>query len=422
MSVDFIKLFGPILLLIVWVIFSFHNNKRSIILSGIYFTSYIGLSSNFNFVYRETHQAIQILLIISWLIPSVKKGVLLKVNQITISFFAFILVSLATPPFDTDAQSQLINFIISICTMNFLFNSIRTTKDFKTIMQLIANLTIALTFLGLVEFILNPTTRIEGTFSNPNYFGLFLGIGSCIIFSTWRGFKRLIAITAIICVIVMSGSRAAIIFPILQLCWLAYQRGNLIKIIPTASVFMLSVFLVMSSGVTRYSDQSKMETSNAERIIFAKIAKRMANDNPFTGVGWGRFISEFRNYSNLSEQIITSSGYKVNVSHHERRVTHNDFLRILAELGWGAFLLSIYFTIYGIKIFLNNNSFNLNYLFPIYIGLLIFSITHNNMNNGFFWFFFLMPFFLKQHASFRCREKNDHRDKRTVYRNVLEKA
>lgn len=393
MNAEIVKLVGPLLILGYWGLFAMRVKKTSVILVGLFFASYAGFSSNFNFAYRELHQIIQLFLILITVFSFIESLALEKINKTTLSFLFFIGISLFYNQIDIDSNAQLINYISSICVVNFLFSALFKSNDLDLFVRYFAKLSVLLALLGFLEFALTSNTRIEATFSNPNYYGLFLGVGSCFVYVSWHGLKRNIAFLLIIVAIVLCGSRSAIIFPVIQVFWVAYRSGSLMKIVPIVTGITIIIFLVMNLGLTRFTDTVQTEGSDAERIVFAKIALMMAIEHPFTGVGWGRFISEFGNYSPLAEKVLTS-GRAIDVSGQDRRVTHNDFLRILAELGWLAFILSITYSFYGVILLVKNNGFGLDYLFPSYLGILLFSLGHNNMNSAFFWFFYLLPFYL----------------------------
>jgi len=393
MNPEFIKLVGPAIIFLAFLNFAFREKKPLVIGAALFFASYASCSSNFIFVYRDVYQITQIALIIAFIAPALRSGRFFRVNLIFIILLMFVGISLIYVPFDEDANLQLINLLVSIGIVNYLFSAIRTSEDLQKVLHFFSIISVLLASIGLFEFVFIEQTRIETTFANSNYLGLFLGIGACVVLATWHGWKKNLASFVIISAIVLSGSRSALIFPVLQFIWIIYLGRKSRRFLPLVVVFIsLAVFSVFS-GVTRYSNEYETAGSDAERVIFAKIALRMAQDYPLTGIGWGRFISEFGRYSSTAERILTAKGV-TDVSDQDRRVTHNDYLRILAELGVIAFVISIIFSIYGIKILIAESEFGFNYLLPIYFGLILFSIGHNNLNGGFFWFFFVLPFYL----------------------------
>ena len=186
-------------------------------------------------------------------------------------------------------------------------------------------------------------------------------------------------------------------FPILLYLWHIYRQGHILK--AAGSVLLGLVIIVSLSNLvlTRFSDVEATSASDAERLILQKIVMRMADDYPLTGVGWGNFPNEFENYSSTAEAIVLVGGI-IDMSNQERRVSHNDFYRILAELGWIALIVSIIWSIYGVRLIILKKGFVLNFIPPIWIGMMFFSLGHNNMNNVFFWFFIILPFFIESQS------------------------
>ncbi|MCP3177492.1 O-antigen ligase family protein [Desulfuromonas sp. KJ2020] len=394
MNHEFIKLILPSIIFISWVIFSFRFKKKyTMIGAALFLASYVGLSSNFSFVYRELHQLIQLILIALFVGPAILKGRLGWINKFLFVFLLFIGTSFVSAPIDEDAKSQIINFIVCVGVTSYLFSALRSSSDVEKIFQYIATLAVILSIAGCLEFVADPGRRIETTFSNPNYFGLFLGVGFCAVAACFKGFQRNLALILILVMLVASGSRSAIAFPFFYFLWQIYKQKRFDKQIILLLAFLIMTTSVVYSGMTRFSDIDQTAASDAERIVFAKIALRMASSHPFTGIGWGRFISEFGNYSSFSEQVVTTSGV-IDLSGQTRRVTHNDFLRVLAELGWVAFATAIALTLYGVRLLLTSFLHIFSFLPPIWGGMVFFSLGHNNLNNALFWFVFLLPFFL----------------------------
>jgi len=351
------------------------------------------MSSNFGFIYRELHQSIQILLIVVFFMNVLRYRRLHGVNKIIAGFLFFVLISLVSAPFDDDMRKQLINLVASICTVNFLFLATKNKTDLNLIVNFIGKLAVLLAALGLLEALSGFGGRISVTFSNPNYYGLFLGVGSCAILSNWNGYKRNLSFFLVLVAIILSGSRSAVAFPVIQILWSTYSSGRLLRLVPIVATLLLSAFIVLNFSSTRFTDSQRLVSSDAERVFFAKVALRMADENPFSGVGWGRFISEFENFSSIAERNLNIRVYYER-SERRRRVTHNDYVRILAELGWLAFVAAVVCSLVGLLVLYRRRSFDVPYLLPAYFGMILYSLGHNNMNSAFFWYFFLLPFYL----------------------------
>jgi hypothetical protein len=389
MSPDTIKLISPLVFVLLWMNFARRQPKILLVGAALFFTSIVAFSQNFTFFYRELHQLSLSGLVLLYLL---KFGRIYKINY----FFGFVVLfvgnSAIFSDFDSDAEAQIINLIVVMGVTNYLYIAISSYERLQLVINFIGQLAFASACIGLLEFLIFGSLRIEGTFSNSNYFAFFLGIGYCAYFDASFRPRKALALTTIVLAIFLSGSRAALFFPLFHFLWYVYRRKEKNSSGFYFIVGFVFVAIVASLGLSRFADREASEGSDAERLIFAVVAYRMVSDHPLVGVGWGRYISEFSNYSSEAEQILTSSG-EVDVSNQERRVTHNDYLRVLAELGWVAFVFSITFIGVGFRKILGKRFYSPLYMFPIWFGSLIFSLTHNNLNSALFWFILLMPYF-----------------------------
>lgn len=380
--IENLKFFYPLVLFFYWFVYSFRFEKKIIFLL-FFFTVFAACSSNFSFIYREFFQIFQFLMIFYFIVVLIKLKKLKKNLIYMFVFLLFIIFSLIGNSLDNDYISQTINFIALFGVLGFLLNQIKSKENLYTILKYIGEISFVLAILGIIEFLLTGTPRVEATFANPNYYALFLGIGFCCLYNFKINLKWL-KLLVILSAIILSGSRSGILFPLIQFFWALYFDKKYLKLI--FLIFIGSSIL----GTLSLRDKEDTSGSDAERIVFAKMAMEMVKDHPLNGVGWGRFPAEFKNYSYISNNLLFK-GVEINASDHDRRVTHNDLIRILAELGFPAFLLAIAFLLYNFFILIKFKSFNEVFLLPCWFGLILFSLSHNNMNSIFFWFFLYLP-------------------------------
>lgn len=245
---------------------------------------------------------------------------------------------------------------------------------------------------GVVEFIFQ-NERVNGTFANPNYYALFLGVVFALNHYLSKNRFKYVASMIIILSIIFTGSRSALLIPVLCIIIdIVKSKDYLRKIITLIGLFFF-VLMVALSGTSRFGGDAA-SGSDAERLAFGKVAIEMANDNKYTGVGWGRFITRFQSYAEQTESF-EFKGIVMDISHQERRVTHNDLLRILSELGYIALLFTLVFLARVGWIFSTRFSQTPTWIIAIWCGMIIFSLTHNNLNTAFSWYFLLMPFHLR---------------------------
>ena len=75
-------------------------------------------------------------------------------------------------------------------------------------------------------------------------------------------------------------------------------------------------------------------------------------------------------------------------------VTHNDYLRLMVELGIGSVILLFSMVNKQIKYILIYKNMDGFFLYSLIMITLSFSLSHNNINNLMFWFALTLPSFL----------------------------
>lgn len=383
---EFFKAFPPLICIIYWIFFAKKGVNQLTIFLTLFLVFFVSFSANFFSIYRYLYQLMQLILIGCFLYLTFKSKKISKILIIPLIFLFFIIFSLITNHFDTDAQVQTINFISILGVLGFFSIAFKEKYNIIKSIDFLGNLAFIASVFGLFEFATLLSPRIEGTFTNPNYYALFLGVGFCSVYNNKNQKFFMLKLIVIFLAILLSGSRAGIVFPIIQLLWSLYLRRK---------YFLLICILTIIISITQFIDLSRggsTQGSDAERVLFAKIALNMSKDHPYNGVGWGRYPAEFSDYSGNIPTIMLDDGV-IDASSQDRRVTHNDLLRILSELGYLAFLFAIYYLIHTFYILVRYRGFGEHFLMPCWLGMILFSLTHNNMNSILFWLFLTMPLY-----------------------------
>ena len=148
MSSELIKLFAPLLMFVLWISFAFRVRSPILIIAGLFLASYAGCSANFEFIYRELHQAIQAIMLVYVLFYGLYFQHIFRVNLIFGILFVFIGISLIFVPFNLDIKMQLINYITMIGSVNFLYITIiQSRENLKYLMRFIVNLAVLLAII-----------------------------------------------------------------------------------------------------------------------------------------------------------------------------------------------------------------------------------------------------------------------------------
>jgi hypothetical protein len=400
MGTELIKVYGPAVYVVFLLLYL--RKRRSIgnVLVAVFLVSFAACSQNFVGAYRDIHQAVQAALALVAVLALLRSGQVPRFNLVFMMLLGFITVSLLFAPFDADAQLQFVNVLVAIGVVNCLY--LASKRDLRHSIDSLGNVATLTAALGLIHFGADFPVRAEATFSNPNYFAFFLGLGFCAVYTRPPSLRRSGALVMILCALVASGSLSALVFPLLQVAWslaAGRRKGAVLYVV----IGGIALILAIASGRTRLSAHEEVSASRAERVVFASVAVRMANERPLTGVGWGRYIAEFGEFSTTAEDVVTATA-TIDLSAQERRVTHNDYLRILAELGWPAFVIALAYTLWTLAALIVARGWGAEYLLAVWLGTVLFSTTHNNLNTAMFWFVFLLPAYL----STRTQVKKPH--------------
>lgn len=387
------KYLASIALIAIWLAYVQLSKSKKFGLVSLFFVSIAAFSQNFELYFRNLHQVIQIPMILFGFIYLIQGKVSRASSLVFWFLFSSICLSIFLSEFDSDSRTQLTNFISSLGVTIFLLKifwdlSYCHKYLFSTFMVRIGSFAAV---AGIYESYALGVDRVEGTFANPNYFALFIGICYCFLFFRKLSVLDWVFASVMIFGIYLSGSRSAIFMPLFAHIWAIWKyealRTRLQKVL-----FMCVAITFSYAFLLGVADREGADGSDAERIIFTRIGLDMAIDHPFTGVGWGRYPAMFSQYAQFTDSLILPDDSEFSVASQERRVSHNDFVRIFAELGIVAGTAFIVFVLLGAKLAFQTKSVLSPVMLPIIFGLILFSATHNNLNTAMTWFFLLIPF------------------------------
>lgn len=321
-----------------------------------------------------------------------------KTNILNILFLLFILATIPSL-FVSKALITSIYTVfkfVFIYLMFFLLSKIKFSKQEYKI--LIINLILSLfclciygifeyvfeisLFTAGVEFYKGAKGRISTSFFNTIYYGIFINLTFPIVFYLMCKFRKskISWVLALLCCLLymnllLTFTRSAIIIFTLILSLLIillYKFSFNIKTLLVVIVILLFTMFLPGGKtfISKSLDDVVIMTSNVQNILglipnsfteedvdekesdfvdpslqhreeFAKIAKRIAKDNQFTGVGFGAYID----YMNSSEFKEKYSDYKLSHTH-----PHSTFVLLNAECGIVALIL---FTLFIAGLFIN---------------------------------------------------------------------
>jgi hypothetical protein len=391
---EVIKIGFPIFLFLYTLIY-FKKNKltKSERLLLLFFFSYFSLSSNFELIYREIHQTFVLFVSVLYLFQIKDKY---KYSRYPLKFFillfSVILISAMYNGiiFSNSSIFNMINFIsFSLSSLWVISELIKNDNSIISLSKYLKHV-LFLSSLAILLLISVGTIRPELTFSNPNYFAFFLGIST--VFVIYNDFKinsqNLIFLILLLLAIFFTGSRS-ILFIIIPILLFTFFKTNkpYFFIFVILGIILSFYFKDDILRIARIEDISE-DVSIIQRNEIRMVVYNMFKSNPSFGIGYGEFINQYLNYLPYNVMFIDQT---------DEIVTHNDYLRILAELGLVGSLLFAYGLIrsFVLAIFDKKNSF---FLISLLLVSLSYSFTHNNLNSFLFWVILFMPYIIKEKA------------------------
>jgi O-antigen ligase len=400
---EIVKVGFPIIAVLYWAIRcrAFSTPKTL----TLYTTLFGVLSSNFTLFYRDIFQAYSVFLLVYSILLIIKNRIILKPIIFLLAFIGSVALSLIFNGLSDSAETNLLNIGVMLFISQLALLLLRDLNRVNAFFDYYLEFALILCFLAPLDYFIFDQ-RAEATFSNPNYYGYFLGlILPWSILAPGRT-QRWLVFGMISIAIILTGSRAAVLMIPLSLLFyllrlLADKRQKIITGIIYATFGVSLVILIgvltdhLSTLFYAGRDVTDLVGSDSERYHAIEIGIAMFKDSPIYGVGWGQYIDKFSTYMNLSSATFASSSIHT-VGLRKEMVSHNDFVRVLAELGIIGtiiFLVMIAASLNGVMKYASDYKY---FLLAALLGSFTYSLTHNNMNNLFFWLILLLPIGFKR--------------------------
>lgn len=213
-----------------------------------------------------------------------------------------------------------------------------------------------ITILALVENIFVQSSRLSGTFTNPNPFGIYVVILFIITFAYELEKPNILSkfISIIfLSTIILSGSKGSFISLLIALPFIYINFSKKIivrKLIKTILVFLIAI--VLSKGIILMSNfvqsnlyprsllntfvriDSFIPSSLTGRLEFWKVAGKLILNEPFKGYGLGTYYAAY--YLEYGNNLWYA------------RFTHNHYLQMFVELGFFGFISFLSFIVFSL--------------------------------------------------------------------------
>ena len=398
--------FIPMIVLGYFLLFLKSNHLNNF-LTGLIFISYLVFATNYtNYgldfdIFRYLHRGVGVLVAIA-LVVYIYRGRVNVFKEQTVIILALFLLTLLLSFIGNDIYMAYYihyvrNFVFVASIVAYLYFVLDSNDKLEELFKLIVAITILLAVFIVVEVLQIGWGRAWLFYSNPNYLGYALLPGLVLVIFSKQNYKQLI-VPLIIFSIFATGSRAAelsVVFIVLLFIFFNIKQLN-------KSYLAVSLLIVISTLILFFDKIVTNQDFNGTRGVLAKISLNVFNEHPINGMGYGQFRKSFSRY--VDEDIRKIGNIEIEKALAENtenaeKMTHNDFLTIVAELGLIGlvFVIFLFYKLYGElkKLLLHSRN---NYFLSIGLigSSLIFSLFHNNLTSFVFWFILFVPFIMNR--------------------------
>ncbi len=389
----------PILMIIYYCLIFFcrkyHKTDLLAFPMYMYWATYPFIVNNKLFIIPSFTQILGILSILTTIVHIVKRDRKIHFNKYELLFYIVVCISWFQMSYSNFYYTGLLNLTYIFLLTSSFFNT-RLFRNPKIIAKTLIINGLVLSFLAIIERLIY-NSRVSTTFFNPNYLAIYL-VFSLVILFFYAPKKKSLLIVIIFIAILLTESDAVIVgivFPVLIIILNKFKLKITYRFIfpvifisfTIGIIYGLSQSLLSNIEYFDHAASGVLKSSDSIRFDIWSIAISLFNKNPLIGIGYNQFQPQ-----------IAHTGFQ-NFMFNRREegfVTHNDFVRILVELG---LVGSLVFYIYIYKVInLSNKTqdikMRMTYLSLVLI-LLFFSFTHNNINSLLFWMTLAFPIYVK---------------------------
>ncbi len=329
---------------------------------------------------------IQLVIIISILfeiIRYIKNGKSVRYNRYLIFFFVLIVINGLYNTFTGHTISRfyiqgLMNYSFILILIFYFMNTIKNEIEFKNILLMTKYNGILIFLYSIYDKLVLGLERTGGAV-NPNYISqmsLILLLFYVYSVENKVSLKSLVYYCMLLFSIISSGSSSGIMaIGIIILSLLLFKMRSRRLIILSNYIVWITMFYFMfviiftsnyEFGILKYFVKSE----DTSRIVLWQYTYENIKAHPIMGTFYNSFRAPWGNLE---------------------MVTHNDYLRLMVELGVGSIVLLFSMVNKQIKNILKFKNMDGFFLYSFIMITLSFSLSHNNINNLMFWFALTLP-------------------------------
>jgi len=306
-----------------------------------------------------------------------------KVNRYELVFMLIILITTIVNTYLNNNYfdfSALLNLMWVLVFSFYALNAIKNSRHLNEVLRTFTVNAIILSICTIIEYFFIGITRPSVSLGNPNYLALYILISIItLLYSNKKNIiiKLSILLLYIASLIIIKSSTIFLIMFIQILFWIItkFHSKNLnyffgLAIGGIAIFYVITLVTYAEKEVKGIIDIFIKE--DLSRIYIWRKAINIIKGNILWGIGYGNLLIK----------------YSENAA---KAVTHNDYIRIMGETGiLGITTIIIYIIRQYTRIF-NYKNKGILFLGATFITIIVFSLTHNNINSILFWFFLALP-------------------------------
>jgi len=421
--------------IILYLLYFFKSNRLNNVLSITLIVSFYLFATNYTHfgldisIFRYLHRLIGILAVVVLIFYIFRNHHSLLKDHVpwvmALFLFSILLSYLGNNINFESYYHYLRNYIFISGVVLYLYFHIDTNEKLEEIFLLISIISLILAFCLIFEKLISRDLiyRAGLFYPNSNYLAYALIPG--FVFQIFSFDKYKWVKVPIITLGIFSTSSISSLIGVffVFLVFLIYIKKKVLFLI----ALTLSILLSFS-----YLETNIKNNNSDVRKIISRIVLNVAKQNPINGIGYGQFVTKFALYvdkeiyedapSELKDilvghyyafgdslsvgEIITRDrriSYEMSSLYSstpvQEKMTHNDLLTIISELGLIG-LSVVIFLFYRIyqqlkKLLLYNRQYY--YLsISLIVGSLVFSMFHNNLTSLMFWFLIYIPFIINK--------------------------
>lgn len=305
-----------------------------------------------------------------------------------------------------------INVLASCLGAAFLLADMRASPNHAAALKATAIPIFLVALTGIYEALAHGTVRVSGVYANINPFAYIMAIGFMLSVHFYRGPIRILFVTVIAAALFFTESRAAFLmagaYCVLRIWWLL-RRGAVLPLLAAALAASVVVGVGAASIIARYEagGVGYDRSVDAERALIYRSAGSIIQAHPLAGIGWGQFKYQFRNYGAYR---LSSDAFEINsrtglFGARQMLMTHNDFLSMPVELGIPFTLVVAAMFLFAARRSLSTRGPLQDLVLTLFLGNIIYSLSHNSSNSVMFFYLMLLPLAYSQPLAARAQAR-----------------